>query len=387
MHISYISNSTIPSETANSVHVMKMCNALRNLGNDVDLFVPDHKKEFSDVKDNYFSAYGIKENFRVNKMPWVKFKGKGMYFSWKSAKRVKKIKSDLVLSRDIHSCFFLSFLGVFFLYESHSPIRDQGAIAEYIFRKVIKSKKFFGLVVITKSLKKYYEKVYPCLVGKIIVAPDSADPVMSEGEEEKLFVESNFSVGYTGHLYPGKGMEVIYKLAPLCPWADFHIVGGTDKDIRYWKHKCREIKNLHFHGYINHSKVSSYIKSFDAVLLPNQEKVLSHSGVRDIGSWTSPLKAFEYMAAKKAIIASDIEVLKEIFEDNYNCLLCDPENIDEWALSLRYLYENQGEKRRLEATAQEVFYRYYTWEIRANNILHEVRCFFDNNNCSEKVTK
>ena len=41
MKIVYIANSTIPSTSANSVHVMKICEAFSNNGVDIKLIIPN----------------------------------------------------------------------------------------------------------------------------------------------------------------------------------------------------------------------------------------------------------------------------------------------------------------------------------------------------------
>ena len=46
MRIVYISNSTIPSKAANSVHVMKMCQAFADNGHEVVLLAPDRKFQY-----------------------------------------------------------------------------------------------------------------------------------------------------------------------------------------------------------------------------------------------------------------------------------------------------------------------------------------------------
>ena len=52
MKIVYVSRSIIPSRTANSINVMKMCNAFASLGHEVVLFAPGTKKlEEKGVKD------------------------------------------------------------------------------------------------------------------------------------------------------------------------------------------------------------------------------------------------------------------------------------------------------------------------------------------------
>ena len=45
MKILYISNSIIPSRTANSIHVMKMCQAFADNGHEVVLLAPDKKNK------------------------------------------------------------------------------------------------------------------------------------------------------------------------------------------------------------------------------------------------------------------------------------------------------------------------------------------------------
>ena len=45
MRILYISNSIIPSRTANSIHVMKMCQAMADNGHEVILIAPNQKKK------------------------------------------------------------------------------------------------------------------------------------------------------------------------------------------------------------------------------------------------------------------------------------------------------------------------------------------------------
>ena len=45
MKILYISQSVIPSKSANSIHAMKMCSALSNLNNKVDLFCWNNNRD------------------------------------------------------------------------------------------------------------------------------------------------------------------------------------------------------------------------------------------------------------------------------------------------------------------------------------------------------
>ena len=88
----------------------------------------------------------------------------------------------------------------------------------------------------------------------------------------------NLKVGYVGHLYSGKGMEIINSIAnKFGDDVDFHIIGGTERDINFWKDKILN-KNVYFYGHISHKNVINFINSLDLCLLPNQKIVRPHGG-------------------------------------------------------------------------------------------------------------
>ena len=60
MRIVYISNSTIPSKAANSVHVMKMCQAFADNGHEVVLLAPIENFNMKKIHDIY-DFIGVKK--------------------------------------------------------------------------------------------------------------------------------------------------------------------------------------------------------------------------------------------------------------------------------------------------------------------------------------
>ena len=59
---------------------------------------------------------------------------------------------------------------------------------------------------------------------------------------------SALKVGYVGHLYKGRGIETIVECAKKLSDMTFHIVGGTQKDVNYWKNFINKslIPNIFF---------------------------------------------------------------------------------------------------------------------------------------------
>ena len=74
---------------------------------------------------------------------------------------------------------------------------------------------------------------------------------------------------------------------------------------------------------------------------------------------------FEYMAHGKAIIASDLPVLREILVHERNALLARPDDIDAWLLSLKRLDDDRALRVTLGENAKRDFLDRHTWQKRS----------------------
>ena len=370
MKILYISNSTIPSKTANSINVMKMCQAFSENNHEVTLLAPDKKNEYQKEVVNIYEYYGVKKNFLIKKLWYPDIKG-GVFFYALSIFFFLffKKKFNLVYGRFLHGCYVATLLKNNVIFESHSPDYIRKNFRINIFENLIKSKYFKKLVVISQALKNMYLDKEYLNNEKIKVAHDGADEVLDLETKIKLLGDSGkLKVGYVGHLYKGKGLEIISSLSKKVDNdVEFHIIGGFKKDIERWKNKINS-KNVFFYGHVAHKEVSNYINALDICLLPNQKVVMAYGSKHDgmnISDFTSPLKVFEYMSHKKAIIASDLPVLREVL-NNKNSLLVDCENINEWIDAIEKL-KAPMEREGIAKQALRDFNQ-YTWKNRARNI-------------------
>ena len=50
-----------------------------------------------------------------------------------------------------------------------------------------------------------------------------------------LGLKDGFTVGYSGHFYPGRGMELLTEIARFLPDVNFLWVGGSQEDIAPWQ--------------------------------------------------------------------------------------------------------------------------------------------------------
>lgn len=376
MKIIYISNSTIPSATANSIHVMKMCNAFSSLGHQVTLFSPlknsSKKNEFDHITDVY-SFYDVLPSFSIKKIFCFGSRIGGYLYGIFSAVKSVFSEHDVIYTRDLTAALTLCFFGRSVFYESHAPA-DNSFVKKKLIGILFRRFALKKIIVITHALKDYYVNNYSFLNERIFVAPDGADPVPACSKKIDIGLDKNkLLIGYTGHLYPGKGMEIISAMASLAEWAEFHIVGGTDEDLIFWKKKSSHLQNVIFHGFQPHAVIPQFLLSFDVLVLPNQRVVLGHghqSSTKNIGQWTSPLKAFEYMSTGKPILVSNIPVLREIFRDDYNALLCDPESPADWVKKIEMLRSDPSLGLRIGRQASKEFNEQYTWQSRCQSIEH-----------------
>ena len=237
--------------------------------------------------------------------------------------------------------------------------------------------RFSLLIAISRALAEDYRARFPALAEReVLVAHDGADPAApdSAGPPPAPLPGRPDAprLGYVGHLYPGKGMETVAALAGLLPECDVHAVGGMERDLAHWRARCAGLANLHLHGFVPHGQVPAMLARFDLLLAPPGARVSSARG-REIGRWMSPLKVFEYMAAGKPILASDVPALREILRDGDTALLLPPDEPEAWAAAARALLRDRERAAALGARARAALLSEYTWDVRAARVLERLR--------------
>ena len=215
MNILYISKSIIPSRTANSIHVMKMCQAFADNGHEVVLLAPNLKTKYeSDIEDIY-EYYGVKKNFEIKKLWHPDVVGGAIIYTILNFLYILFTKNfNLVYGRFLQGCYVATFLKNRVIFESHESVFDMKALRYFVFKQLVKSKSFEKLVVIYNALRKLSLKKKFLQEIKIQVAHDGADKVEDLQNKVKLLGKrETLKVGYVGHLYSGKGMEIINSIA------------------------------------------------------------------------------------------------------------------------------------------------------------------------------
>lgn len=379
MKLAYISPSLLPSRSANSVHVVHQCEAFSQLGLDVSLYAKRNSKNVQNLPSGLAQTYGT---------GLERVKLRTIFTRWSRANNVTIAiyailrllfadRADAVLSRNLFASFLLA---VF----SRIPLIIEVHQLETGFRRWMQRVAFRRSGVIVVTISEQLKKDLTLAVGRtetpVVVlhdaAPDGMEP-LPEAEQrawrreqlgDRAVEHYQLVCGYVGHLYAGRGVEVIESLARECSDVLFLVFGGNEQDVEA---KCRQNSspNLRFVGHVPHPVARRAMCSVDVLLMPYQEKVSIGLKGHDTARWMSPMKMFEYMASGTPFIASDLPVLREVLRNGHNALLVPPSDIQSWKAALFALKNDAELRRQLAQNAYADYQSEYTWRRRAERLV------------------
>lgn len=349
--INYISELFLPSKSAYSIQVMKMCNELSRRKNHVELHV------LNVFKKNVHTRYNCEKKFKIisHKINYNNFLNR-IFYSLKILFYFRK-SQDIFYCRSIITGIFLAYINKKVIIELHHELKGFTSI---LFNKS-KNLNFFKkikFVFITKNLKKFYN-----LTNSSLVAGDAVD--LLNFKKVKKFKKKNNTCVYTGSLAKGKGLEIILKVAKLLPEINFHIYGDFSNS-HFSESDLKKFKNIKFLGFIDYKNIPNILNKYYLYLMPYQKKVYVRSNNIEVGKFMSPMKLFEYMAADGVIIASNLKVYDHIL--NYkNSILIRNNSIKDWEKKIKYYFKNIFKFKYLSKNASKNV-KNYTWEKRINKL-------------------
>ncbi len=367
MKIFYFTNTKLPSNLAQSVHVMKMAQALAVGGHDVTLFA---KNIGGANADDIFKVYDTKPCFDLKlSSPWpipVLSRMKLLRDVASSSS-----KPDLIYGHDPVSLSLFTRDQLPIIFEAHRLPNSAADVAA--FKRLFNSNTLKSIICVSDVLKQEFLRKFPQLDGQhIFVAHDGADLIenLSARAKQEVSLKGgayDFHVGYAGALHPGKGLAMIDRLAALRPNYGFHVLGGIAKAVQKLQTNNTN-KNVHFYGHRDHADVPAFLRAFDVCIAPYQHRALIKTG-RNTSRWISPMKVFEYMAVKKPIIASNLSVIQEILQHEHSAFLLPASHQEKWAETLDILKEHPEIGDQMAQNAHDSLRDKYTWTKRAQAIM------------------
>jgi glycosyltransferase involved in cell wall biosynthesis len=224
-----------------------------------------------------------------------------------------------------------------------------------------------GYVTITNSLaheltKRFGDRPRIAVVPDGVRATEATDASATDCTDH---TDHPFTIGYAGHLYPWKGVDLVVRAVAALQDTRGLIVGGHEKEpdlarVKALAQALHCAARVTFTGLLPPAEVAARLRQADVLTLPNPASAIS-------STFTSPLKLFEYMASGRPIVASGLPALREILRDGENALLVEPGNADALTAGILRIRNDAALGRRLAAQAMRDAAE-FTWTRRAERL-------------------
>lgn len=371
MRIAVITNSRIPSLTANSIQAMKVCQALVETGHEICLFAP---RETGPVPwESLLTHYGLRNTFPIEWLPSLRAL-KRYDFTLHSIRAARKFKADLVYTWLLNPAVLALWLGWPVVLEMHAEVT--GRVGPWLMRRFWRSSTRKRMLVTTRPLRDAIETAAGLTFPEeaVQIAPNGVD--LAQYQSLPIAVEARHllglpekpTAGFTGHIYPGRGADLLFDLAVRMPDVQFLWVGGKPDLVSYWQDRLSQAgaSNVAMTGFVENSRLPLYQAAADVLLMPYGRSISASSG-QDIAEVINPMKMFDYMAAGRAILSADLPVIHEVLNEK-NAVFCEPGIVAAWENTLRELLADGERRLALGAQAQKDASG-YTWIARAERAL------------------
>ncbi len=368
MKIAFISDQFFPRTSADSEQIISSLSALGKIS-EVTLFTASYRSNETSKKN--LEDYYQKE---------VTFGLQFIYHAFKNIRGIEKISYairigsqlknadfDLAYTRNIPVLLaILLFTKLPVVFESYRPWPSRNLLSRKLFKSLSTKKRLLGVVLHSKYAGKSFKDV-GFTQEKLMVAHNSFSmddyeviPKKEILNKHKIPTDKKI-IAYSGRVRVNKGVDRIFKLAEEFKDAAFLIIGSEGEGEI--ENRAKVYDNIHIIKWIPKQEVYSLLIASDILYIPPT------SIARDKAKNTVlPLKTFLYKASGKAILAPNLDDIKEILTHKENAFLVDPDNDEKEIEAVKSLLSDAELRIRIGDRAKEEM-KLLTWEKRAEKIL------------------
>jgi glycosyltransferase involved in cell wall biosynthesis len=389
MRILYLADIRFPLERANGIQSMETCHALARRGHVVTLIVrPDTHVPPRDPYEFYGLPRIAALTIELAPTAPVVPARRAAYISYAIGRALGRARQDLVFTRDLGVAAMIArvprSVRTPLVYEAHGIAADVAASLGSLLTNAPSASEAKRLRLERREARVWktadaYVTITAGLATELTRRFGGRDHVAVIPDGVRLDTDANpgpraetaaspageprpYTIGYAGHLYPWKGVDLIIEAVAALPDVRALIIGGRDDEpdlqrVRDFAKSLDCASRVTFTGPMLPREVAPRLREADVLVLPNPASVISTR-------FTSPLKLFEYMAAGAPIVASGLPSIREVLRDGENALLVDPGNPPALTAAIRRLRDDAALGARLAARARADVQE-YTWDRRA----------------------
>jgi glycosyltransferase involved in cell wall biosynthesis len=377
MRIVYIEEGWVPSIAAYSVHTLHTVSAMGELGHEVTLLAPDHPGAArGPAEDELRRATGLAGPFRLRYLPHRDRPARLRLAYLALAPLLARLGgADLVFTRNPRVAHIATLARLRVLIEWHDPPGTARTLR--LARRLVESPRVVRWVFVSERLREIMAGRLPldparCVVAHNGVALELFDPFPSREDARRALGldPARPVVVHAGHMYAGRGIDLLLHVASVTPRLQLVLVGGAPEDVAAVRAEARRrgIENVVVAGHRPVRELPAYLAAADVLVMPyTSATVTSDRRTRSI-EFASPMKAFEYMAAERPIVATRFPALSEVLVDGRNAILVEPDSAEALRAGIEAALADPARAARLaRAAREEVEAR--TWKKRTARIL------------------
>jgi glycosyltransferase involved in cell wall biosynthesis len=376
--LTYVANIRLPTEKAHGLQVVRMCEAFQHIGVATTLLHPSRHQPGSLARVDPLHYYGVRDAFAIRTLgnvdvvrtePWLSSRAytaahfaHSALWGWYAVRQAERTApADLFMTRDITIAFALVHRGLPTVLEIHKA-PERWSLR--LLRRVATSRHLRLLVTMTEALRHTLES-RGVTAPRTRVLHDGVDVSRYDCAPARPWNNGFPVVLYAGHLFREKGIDTLVEAARrLRGRVVVKIAGGMPHHVAEWRARVASDgpENVEFLGHLSPDRMPSLQKGADVLVLPNSA-THAHSA-----RYTSPMKLFEYMAAERPIVASDVPAIREVLRHDWNAWLVAPDDSGALAAGIQAVLVDRGLSDRLASTAHTDV-RQYSWTERARQII------------------
>jgi glycosyltransferase involved in cell wall biosynthesis len=384
MRIAYLDPHPVPGDAPEALQILYTVDALGEIGVDVELVTPRPRGALAAES---ILGRPLSPRVRLHDLPDVRKRwwfpsASNQPFYFMAVRKLRELRADVVMARNLKMAEYLLKRkpGVPLLFETHEvfaqtyreehPVRsarEERKLAALAAREGFVYRGSAVLLALTPLLLEDVRKAYG-IDRPAAVAPDGVDLRQAAAASGATHNPVPVLL-YLGSLHPWKGVDVLIRaMRHLSRPARLMIAGGTAQRIRELTELAgREgvAASVEFVGPVPPGERFGWIGRGDICLLP-----LTRTSIAS--RYTSPLKLFEYMAAGKPIVLSDLPSMRAILRHREHAIMVPPEDAPALARAVDELLADPALRARIGRAARDLVAR-FSWTSRAQTIVHSAR--------------
>lgn len=369
LRIHYVINARVPHVRAYGIQIAKMSEALIEAGAELTIVIPKTLASERDMQ----AVNGLRTPVRTVVLSGLDWYDKGripfliaslvfMISSFVYLMREKRrgnIDCVYTVDMDTFSYALLPLTGVPCIAEMHGAKRPTFA-NRFFFRRAR------SIVATNQEIADTLADTFSIARERILVEPNGVDLSEFEHAPDKSAARSQLSLPaggrialYAGRFYAWKGLEILVRAAALSPDVQWYVIGGTEDSFKKFTGTHTLPENVHVMGDKSSPEIPIWLAAADTLL------ILGTKTHEQSYRFTAPMKIYEYMAARRPVVAAGTPALRGIIQEN-EANFYTPDDAVDLVRAITSTIENDTKnqiERAREASA------HHTWLKRAQRVL------------------